>query len=117
MAKISPISKSDDPQKYDDYCPVTVLPLFSKVYKRLIGKKLSAFLERSCTLKDNIVGFRKLHSANILLLKIGDDILHAMSKGELTLSVYSDYSKALDAVQHHTVVQKSSLIWIFQPQY
>ena len=106
MAKINPIPKSDDPQKYDDYCPVTVLPLFSKVYERLIAKKLSAFLERSCTLKDNIAGFRKLRSANILLMKIRDDILSAMSKGELTLSVYSDYSKDLDAVQHHTIIQK-----------
>ena len=29
-----------------------------------------------------------------------------MSKGELTLSVYSDYSKAFDTVQHHTIIQK-----------
>ena len=31
-AKISPIPKSDDPQNFDDYRPVSVLPLFSKVY-------------------------------------------------------------------------------------
>ena len=29
-----------------------------------------------------------------------------MSKGELTLSVYSDYSKAFDTVQHHTIIPK-----------
>ena len=29
-----------------------------------------------------------------------------MSKGELTLSVYSNYSKAFDTVQHHTIIQK-----------
>ena len=28
-----------------------------------------------------------------------------MSKGEFTLSVYSDYTKAFDTVQHHTVIQ------------
>ena len=47
-----------------------------------------------------------MHSANILLLKIRDDILRAMSKGELTLSVYSDYSKALETVQHLKIIQK-----------
>ena len=57
MAKISSILKSDDPQKFDDYRPVSVLPLFSKVYERLISKQLRAFLERSCTLKDTMVGF------------------------------------------------------------
>ena len=39
-------------------------------------------------------------------MKIRDDILRAMSKGKLTLSVYSDYSKAFDTVQHHTIIQK-----------
>ena len=47
-----------------------------------------------------MAGFRKSHSTNTLLLKIRDDILRAMSKGELILSVYSDYS------QHHTIIQK-----------
>ena len=43
---------------------------------------------------------------NTLLLKIRDDILCAMSKSELVLSVYGDYSKAFDTVQHHIIIQK-----------
>ena len=39
MVKMSPIPKSDDPQKFDDYHPVSVLPLLSKVYERLIVKQ------------------------------------------------------------------------------
>ena len=53
-----------------------------------------------------MAGFRKSRSSNTLLLEIRDDILRAMSKGELTLSVYSDYSEAFDTVQNHTVIQK-----------
>ena len=34
-----------------------------------------------------MAGFRKSHSTNTLLLKIRDDILRAVSKGVLTLSV------------------------------
>ena len=86
--KISPIPKSDDPQNFDDYRPVSVLPLFSKVCERLIVKQLCTFLERSCTFKDTMAGFRKSHLTNTLLLKIRDGILRAMSKGQLTLSVY-----------------------------
>ena len=53
-----------------------------------------------------MAGFRKSHSTNTLLLKIRDDILRAMPKRELTLSVYSDYSKAFDTGQHHTIILK-----------
>ena len=91
-ARISPIPKSDDPRNFDDYRPVSVLPLFSKVYELLVAKQLCTFLERSCNLKYTMAGFRKSHSTN------NDDILRAMSKGELTLSVYSDYSKAFNTV-------------------
>ena len=104
--KISPIPKSDDPQNFHDYRPVSLLPLYSKVYERLVAEHLCTFLENSCTLKDTMAGFGKLHSTNTLLLKIRDDFLRAMSKGELTLSVYSDYSKAFDTVQHDTIIQK-----------
>ena len=104
--KISPISKSDDPQNFDGYRPVSVLSLFSKVYERVAAKQLCTFIERSCTLKDTMAGFRRSHSTNALLLKIRDAILRTMSKGELTLSVYSDYSKAFDTAQNHTIIQK-----------
>ena len=53
-----------------------------------------------------MAGFRKSHSTSTLLLKIRDDILCAMSKVELTLSAYSDYSKAFDTVEHQTIIQK-----------
>ena len=106
IANISPIPKSDVLQNFDDYCSVSDLPLFSKVDKRLVAKELCTFLERSCTLKDTMPGFRKSHSTNTLLLKIRDDIFRAMSKGELTLLVYSDYSKAFDTVQYHTIIHK-----------
>ena len=104
--KISPIPKLDDLQNFDNYRPVSVLPLFSKVYERLIALQLCTFLERSCTLKDAMAGFRKLHSRNTLFLKIRNNTLRAMSKGELTLSIYSGYSKSFDTVQHHTIIQK-----------
>ena len=69
-----------------------------------------------------MAGFQKLHSTITLLWKICDDILRAMSKGELTLSIYSDYSKAFNTVQHYAIIQKlhkigfstSALKWLIR---
>ena len=84
--------------------------------QRSLFRLLCAFLERPCTLKDTMNGFRKLHSTNTLLLKICDNTLNAMSKEELTLSVYSDYSKAFDTVQklHKIGFSTAALKWFIR---
>ena len=117
--KISQTPKSNDPKCLDDYGPVSVLPLFSKIFERLVAKQICSYIESKYLLKDTISGFRKSHSTCTLMLKIRDDILRSMSKGELTLSIFSDYSKAFDTVQYNTIIRKlhnlgfshSSLKW------
>ena len=37
-----------------------------------------------------------------------DDILNAMNKGEVTLSILSDFSKAFDAVDYTVLIKKLS---------
>ena len=54
-----------------------------------------------------------------MLLRIRDDIIRAMKKGELTLMVLADYSKAFDTVSYSVVIKmyklgfsKSFLYWM-----
>ena len=65
-------------------------------------------------------GYRQSHSTNTLLMKLRDDITSAMEKGEVTLSVFADYSKAFNTVNYRTIItklnqlgfSKSSLHWM-----
>ena len=41
VADVSPIFKKDDPQKSKNYRPVSVLPVVSKIFKRLLHKQMS----------------------------------------------------------------------------
>ena len=49
-----------------------------------------------------------------------DDIIHAMSKGEVTMAILADFSKAFDTVAYETVLKKlrgqvfskSFLVWV-----
>ena len=90
--------------------PNTVLPLLSKIFERLIAIQICDFIEKSCTYKSTMSGFRRSHSTTTLLLKIRDDILKAMKKGELTLAIFSDYSKAFDTVSFSTILTKLNKI-------
>ena len=43
-------------------------------------------------------GYRKSHSTLTILIKLRDDINRAMKKGEVTLTVFVDFSKAFDTI-------------------
>ena len=51
-------------------------------------------------------GFRKGHSTQTIQLKFRNDIRKALNKKEITMSLFTDYSKAFDTVQHETLIKK-----------
>ena len=108
--KVSPIPKINCPTDHDDYRPISILPVLSKVFERLMAKQICNFITTQCIYKDTMAGFRKSHSTTTLLLKIRDDILKAMSRGEVTLAVFADYSKSFDTVEYKTIITKLHLL-------
>ena len=106
VSRISPIPKTETPTNHDELRPIAILPVFSKVYEKIVGNQIVHYPETEKTLDENIVGYRKGHSTTTALLKIRNDIIYAMKKGELTLMVMADYSKSFDTVNFKTVLRK-----------
>ena len=106
IGKITPIPKTEHSTTPDQFRPVTVLPILSKIYERLMAKQIVTFIEESNIYKPSMSGFRKNHSTETLLMKIRDDIVRAMNKGEITLATFIDYSKAFDTVDFKTLLCK-----------
>ena len=79
------------------------------------------YVEFEQLFQDTTSGYRKGHSTTTVLLRIRDDIIEAMKKGELTLTALADFSKAFDTVDYSIVnrklhaigLSKSALLWIF----
>ena len=57
LGNLTPIYKKDDPLDKSNYRPVSILPLLSKVYERIIYKQLSQHAEQF--LNKILCGFRK----------------------------------------------------------
>ena len=82
--------------------------------------QILVFIEKQALLASSISGYRKGHSTTTVLMGIRDDIIRAMKKGEVTLMVCADYSKAFDTVQFKAVLaklhemgfSKSFLLWV-----
>ena len=105
IARISPLLKVDEPLSDADNRPVSILPTLSE-FEHLVLNQLIVYINEESLLGPTVSGFRKGHSTTTVLLGIRDALIRASSKGEVTLMVCADYSKAFDTVQFRSVVSK-----------
>ena len=103
---MSPIPKVDNPTTNDELRPISILPVLSKVFERLVGWQMSEFANSASLLRDNISSFREGNSTTTALLGIRDDIKLAMKRKEVTLMVLTDFSKVFDTVCVKTTLKK-----------
>ena len=65
FADITPVHKKDETTNKENYGPVSVLPLISKIFERIIYDQLSEYLEKY--LNSILCGFRKAHCTHNML--------------------------------------------------
>ena len=68
LANITPVHKKGETTDKENYRPVSVLPLFSKIFEKVIYDQLSQYLEKY--LNSLLCGFRKAHSSQHALFKL-----------------------------------------------
>ena len=103
---ITPIHKKGNRECIKNYRPVSILPIFGKIFEKIIYKRLNSFFLANGTLKDQQFGFRKGHSTTHALHKSVDDITKAISNNSHVLGIFIDLSKAFDTLDHRILLEK-----------
>ena len=103
--KITPIFQSDCRGSFDNYRPISVLPIFSKVLERLVHRQIYEYLESKKLLNQNQYGFHR-GRCTIQAITLSDHIRMHMDKGNYTGVVYVDLHKAFDTVDHLVLPSK-----------
>ena len=106
MANVIPLYKSDDSMSFNNYRPVSVLCVLSKIFEKIMYNRVAAFLEIFKILHDNQYGFRKKSSTHVALLTFIDKVIEAIENGEYAIGVFLDFSKAFDTVDHQILLNK-----------
>ena len=103
---IVPIFKKGDKQNIKNYRPVSLLPICSKIFERIIyDNMLKHFLDNNLiTPKQS--GFRPGDSCINQLLSITHDIFTSFDNGLEVRGVFLDISKAFDKVWHDGLIYK-----------
>lgn len=105
-ANIIPVPKISNPTKICEFRPISLLPILSKVLEKVMQEQLTNYFNTHDVFSLCQSGFRSFHSTTTALLKVSDDILTAEDKGENTVLILLDYSKAFDTLDHNILLLK-----------
>ena len=105
IAKVSPIHKAGNKEETNTYRPISVLPVFSKNFEKLIYTRLYKFLKKNNILCQNQYGFRG-HSASLAITDICNILLENKLKKQYTCPVFLDLKKAFDTINHSILLHK-----------
>ena len=106
IAKVKPLFKKGSKTNPQNYRPILLLPLLSKIIERIVHDQTEEFLSKSKLLYRFQSGFRKNYSTNTCLGHFTDKVTTGLEKGLLTGMVLIDLQKAFDTIDHQILLTK-----------
>ena len=91
-------------QKY--YRPISLLPLVSKIFEKIIHSQTQSYLDENNILYKYQSGFRARHSTDTCLSLLNEKILKGFDEGKLTGMILIDLQKAFDTINHQILLMK-----------
>ena len=89
-----------------NFRPVSVFPVVSKVFERLLHQQLYDYLQHYSILHPVQSGFRPQHTTQDVLVSMVDNWRKALDENELVGVAMVDLSKAFDMVNHSILLRK-----------
>ena len=109
---VFPLHKKDSKALPANYRPISLTSHIIKIFERVLRRKLVEYMEINNLICSKQHGFRSGRSCLTQLLHHIDDVLEALSNNSDFDSIYLDYAKAFDKVDHKLLLRKLRLYGI-----
>ena len=106
QAKVVPLFKSGNKDDLDNYRPISILSILSKILEKAVFHQLHSYRSKNSLLSPYQSGFRASHSTQLAITFPIDKIRGRMDKGLLTGAMFIDLKKAFDTIPHDGLLNK-----------
>ena len=106
MAKITPLLKKGNRSQPNNYQPISLTSIVSKLFEHILSSNIRKHLESNNILHHCQHGFRQFHSCETQLISLVQDLTLNFDEDIQTDLVSMDFAKAFDTVPHHRLLYK-----------
>ena len=107
-AELTPVHKADETTNKKNYRNVSLLPVLSKVFEKLVQPQIFAYVEN--ILSPFFCGYRRVIAHNNALLSMLEKWKISPDKGGYSGGVLMDLSKAFDTLDHDLLIARCMLM-------
>ena len=112
-AYVIPVYKTGSPDDAANYRPISILPVFSKLYERVIYNQIVDHFELNNIFSPHQFGFRVGKSTEDAVVAFSNCCLEAFDRGEYCVTMLLDLSRAFDCVSHSVLLDKLRRVYGF----
>lgn len=95
-----------EPTQLKSYRPISLLPIMSKLFEKLLLKRIIPIIEEKKLLPNHQFGFRKKHSTIEQVHRLINIIEKALEGNEVCSAIFLDVAQAFDKVWHEGLLYK-----------
>ena len=98
LAKIIPLFKKGDPMDIQNYRPISVLSVFSKIFEKVMHKRIVNFCNKFNVFSNSQHGFREGRSTESASYHFTQYIQNQLEKNKCVSGLFFDLSRAFDTI-------------------